>query len=74
MPLRNSAPLAVFFDAHDAARAADREAQRRQTFHLLWCKSLFDIPHGALSLVNAESSVKRLRFQWCASFAAGQRW
>lgn len=61
----------VFFDAYHAARAANSEAQRRQIFHLLWCKSLFDIPHGALSLVNAESSVKRPRFQCCASFAAG---
>jgi hypothetical protein len=26
---------------------------------LLWCKTLFDIPHRALSLVNAETSVKR---------------
>lgn len=49
----------VFFHADNTARAADGEAQRRQAFNLLRCKSFFDIPHGALSVVNAESSVKR---------------
>jgi hypothetical protein len=50
---------AVFFHAHDAARAADGKAKRRQAFDLLWCELLFDIPHGPHSLVKAESSVKR---------------
>src|SRR5580692_1367662 len=50
---------AVFLDADDAPRAADGKAERRQAFNLLWCKPLFNIPHRALSLVNAESSVKR---------------
>jgi len=50
---------AVFLDTNDAAGAADGKAQRRQAFDLPWCEPLFDIPHGALSLVNAASSVKR---------------
>jgi hypothetical protein len=49
---------AVFFDADNAARAANGKAERRQIFHLLRCELLFDIPHGALSLVNGGSSVK----------------
>jgi hypothetical protein len=49
---------AVLFDAHDAARAANGKAQRREILHLLRCELLFDIPHGALSLVNGGSSVK----------------
>lgn len=52
----------VLFHAHDASRAADGKTEGRQAFDLLPCKSLFDIPHGALSLVNAESSVKRADF------------
>ena len=50
---------AIFLDADDASRAADGKAKRRQAFDLLWCKTLFDIPHRALSLVNAVTSVKR---------------
>jgi hypothetical protein len=49
---------AVLFDAHNAAGAADGKAERRKIFHLLRCELLFDIPHGALSLVNGVSSVK----------------
>ncbi len=56
---------AVFFHAHHAARAADGEAKRRQTFNLLAREPLFDIPHRALSLVNARSSVKRAAVSHC---------
>lgn len=49
---------AVFFDADNAARAANGKAERRKIFHLLWCELLFDIPHDALSVVNGGSSVK----------------
>jgi hypothetical protein len=49
---------AVFFDADNAAGAANGKAERRKTFHLLRCELLFDIPHGALSVVNGASSVK----------------
>lgn len=58
-PLAEFRSTAVFFHADNTTRAADGKAQRRQAFDLLWCKPLFDIPHGALSVVNAESSVKR---------------
>jgi hypothetical protein len=56
---------AVFFHADDAARAADGKAERRQAFDLFWCELLFDIPHGAHSLVNAESSVKPAGVSQC---------
>jgi len=58
-PLAEFRSASVLFHADNTARAADGESQRRQAFNLLGCKSLFDIPHGALSVVNAESSVKR---------------
>ncbi len=49
---------AVFFHADNAACAANGKAERCKFFHLLRCELLFDVPHGALSLVNAGSSVK----------------
>ena len=49
---------AVLFDADNAAGAANGKAERCKIFHLLRCELLFDIPHGALSVVNGGSSVK----------------
>src|ERR1700688_1522899 len=62
---------AVFLDAHNATRAANGKAQRRQAFDLLRCKALFDIPHGALSLVNAGRSVKRTAVPVLCELGAG---
>jgi len=50
---------AVFFDADDAARAADGKAKSGQTLDGLGVKTLFDIPHDALRLKKAVASVKR---------------
>jgi len=49
---------AVFFDAHDTARTADGKTESRQTFDGLRVKTLFDIPHSALRLKKAVTSVK----------------
>jgi hypothetical protein len=64
-PFAEFRATAVLLDAHNAAGAADGKAQRRQAFDLLWCKSLFDIPHGALSVVNADCSVKLAVLTYC---------
>jgi hypothetical protein len=56
---------AVFLDTNDAASTADGKAQRRQAFNLLGCKPLFDIPHNALSLLKANTSVKRTAISNC---------
>jgi hypothetical protein len=49
---------AIFFNADDAASAADGKSKSSQAFDGLWFKALFDIPHDASRLKKAGSSVK----------------
>src|SRR5882724_2086295 len=63
-PFSEFGPTPIFFHAHNAARAANRETQRRHPLNCLRIEPFFDIPHRLSRLIKEPASVKPAASSW----------